>query len=112
MRHRVRDGKQHGVFQPRPFFHLQDGVMVKTHDAEPDRALALTEPALEVYKREEAKALNIEYHRLVRSRAESLEALDENERAKAELATLHDDLEARGVNETVLADIKAYQENL
>ena len=96
----------------RPFFRLQDSVMVKTHDAEPERALALTEPALEVYKSEEANALNIGYHRLVRGRAESLEALDENEKAKAELATLHDDLRARGVNETVLAEIKAHEENL
>jgi len=96
----------------RPFFHLQDGVMTKTHDAEPEKALALTEPAVELYKREEAKSLNITYHRLVNSRVKSLEALGENDRAKKELAALHDDLEGRGVNEVVLEDIKAYQESL
>ena len=96
----------------RPFFHLQDSVMTKTHDADPERALALTEPAVALYRREEERALNITYHRLVDSRVKSLEALGENDKAKEELAALHDDLEGRGVNEVVLADIKAYQESL
>jgi hypothetical protein len=98
--------------EARPFFHLQDGVMTKIHDADPERALVLTEPAVALYRREEERALNIPYRRLVDSRVKSLEALGENDKAKEELATLHDDLEGRGVNEVVLADIKADQARL
>lgn len=96
----------------RPFFHLQEGVMTKIHDAEPEKALALTEPAVELYRREEAKTLNLSYHQLVNSRVKSLEALGDDDKAKEELAALHDDLEGRGVNEVVLADIRASQESL
>jgi hypothetical protein len=96
----------------RPFFRLQDGVMSKTHSAEPEKALALTEPALELYRSEDSKPLNIAYHQLARSRAEFLQTLDQNEKAKEELAALQEDLKDRGVNKVVLSDIKAYRESL
>jgi hypothetical protein len=96
----------------RPFFRLQDGVMQKTHSADPEMALALTEPALEVYRREGSSSLNMAYHELARGRAGFLEALDQNEKAKEELAAARDDLEDRGVNRTVLADIETHRESL
>jgi len=96
----------------RPFFRIQEGVLTKTHSAEPEKALALTAPALAVYKREKARSLNIAYHQLVRSRGEHMVSLGRNAEAKKELTALRKDLAATGVNEPVLNEIKTYEETI
>jgi hypothetical protein len=99
----------------RPFFRIRDPqqrVLTQVHKAEPGRALELTRPALERYRRVPDRALNIAYHQLVRRRAELLRAAGQERQANEELTRLHEDLGARGVNPSVLADIKGFIENV
>ncbi len=96
----------------RPFFHLDERTLRKIHDPEPERGLALSEPARELYHHRPEKALNLAYHRLVRARARALTVLDEVQRARQELAELRADLADRDVNEPVLAAIAAHAESL
>ncbi len=88
----------------------QESVLTKTQSSDPKEAIALTEPALDLYRREKSKALNIGYHELVRSRTEWLAATGDTAGAKQEVARCRKDLAARGVNESVLNEIKAYEE--
>jgi hypothetical protein len=99
----------------RPFFRIQDPerpVLTQTHTPDPARALALTQPALELYQRTDARAHNLGYHRLVRSRAGYLAAVDQVQQALQELGRLRSDLAARGVNQAVLDNITAYSSGL
>lgn len=96
----------------RPFFRIQDGVLTKTHSADPAKALQLTESSLALYKGEKSKLLNIPYHQLVRQRAQCRVAMGQNAQAKQEIDTLRRDLAERGVNEPVLNEIKAYEDSL
>jgi hypothetical protein len=93
----------------RPFFRLEevDGrqQLVEAHSPEPDRALERTAAALAVYRKTDDPTLNLSYHRLVRARAEALQATGSPEAAKDELAQLREELESRGVNKVVLDDI-------
>lgn len=96
----------------RPFFRIKDRVLTKTQSADPEKALALTEPALALYRREKVKSLNIAYHQLVRGRAGYMVTLGRNAEAKKEVATLRKDLAAREVNESVINQIKTYEETI
>ncbi len=100
-----------------PFFRLQergagDFALTKTHDADPSQVVTLTESALDVYRKEPVKALNLGYHELVRTRTECLLELGENNRAKKELKTLQEDLRDRGANEPVLKQINQYEQSI
>lgn len=92
----------------RPFFHIQDGKLVKVRSASPAGALALTTRALEQHKRDDSTFTNIGYHQLRRLRADLMAAMDEKADAKKELSTLVEDLKKRGVNQSVLDEIEAY----
>jgi hypothetical protein len=103
----------------RPFFRVEEKddrrVLRQTHKAQPEEALKLTEPGLSVYKQasgQEARALNLGYHDLVRQRAEYLVATDQKQQAKQEVAAMRKDLKARGVNAPVLEEIEAYEKSL
>ncbi len=96
----------------RPFFRIQEHALTKTHSADPEKALALTAPALALYKRERVRSLNMAYHQLVRSRTGYLVTVGQNAEAKKELGALRKDLAARGVNDPVLHGIKSYEETL
>jgi hypothetical protein len=94
----------------KPFFRIDDPVtpvLTQVHEADPGRALAMTSPALEQFKETDDPALNLAYHQLVRSRVGYLLDQGQAKDAKRELTSLQGDLEKRGVNESVLNDIKA-----
>lgn len=86
-----------------------------THNAEPKKALQMTEPAVELYrslKGTEAKLTNISYNKLIRGRANFLTRLGQKTKAKEEVSVLKDDLSKRGVNEVVLNEIDALEKTL
>ena len=97
----------------RPFFAIDSTGkrprLKKTHEADPAAALAVTAPALEVYRKTPDPKLNLNYHALVRGRAETLAASGQKREAKKEVQTLQKDLKSRGVNESVLKEIKAFE---
>ena len=90
------------------FFRVEGQVLTKTQSADPAAAVAITEPALERYRREGGRPLNLEYHQLVRARADWLADVDDRDRAREEVATARRDLEARGVNQVVLEELAAF----
>jgi hypothetical protein len=103
----------------RPFFRIQDEggqrALRQTHQPQPEEALAITEPVLSVYRSaegQEASALNLSYHRLVRNRSKLLAQVNQEQRAREELASLREDLDNRGVNQPVLEEIQAYEQSL
>ena len=89
------------------FFRLSEdrGALVKTQDAAPEAALGQTDAAVDFFRRTPAKALNLEYHELIRERAGWRDRIGDPGGARRELETLRDDLSKRGVNEAVLRDI-------
>jgi hypothetical protein len=103
----------------RPFFQIQEKdkqrILRQTHRPQPEEALQLTEPVLSVYRSaagREARALNLGYHHLIRNRSKYLAQVDQEQRAREELATLREDLAKRGVHEPVLEEIRAYEQSL
>ena len=74
---------------------------------EPDRVLALSEPALKQAQGDQRKAGNLRYHRVVKLRARCLAATGDKARAKSEFSTMRADLEKRGVKKAVLDAIDA-----
>ncbi len=85
---------------------------VKTREADPQEALALTARALEQQKRDDSTFTNIGYHQSRRTRANLMAAMGEKAEAKKELNSLVRDLKKRGVNQPVLDEIKAYVKTL
>ena len=98
--------------EARPFFRIQDNALRHTHKPNYEKALSLTEPAVDVYRKQKDKHLNILYHLLVRSRANYLVKLGQKKEASNELSDLRKDLKARGVKESVLKSIESFQESL
>ena len=54
--------------------------------------------------------MNLDLHRVVRYRAQTLALAGDTDAARQELRALRSDLEQRGVNEVVLDDIAAEEE--
>jgi hypothetical protein len=102
-----------GLSLARPFFAIDTTGkrprLKKTHAADPAASLAVTAPALDVYRKTADPRLNLNYHALVRGRAETLAASGKKGEAKKEVQTLQKDLKSRGVNESVLKEIKAFE---
>lgn len=98
----------------RDFYRRADNkpVLVRTHQADPGTAVALTAPALAFYEQTPLKAFNLPYHRLVRERALLLTQEGAVDLARKELLALRKNLEGRDVHPPVLADIKAFAERL
>jgi hypothetical protein len=98
--------------EARPFFRIIDNALRQTHKPNYKKALSLTEPAVDVYRKQKDKSLNILYHHLVRNRANYLAKLGQKKEASNELSNLRKDLKARGVKESVLKSIESFQESL
>jgi hypothetical protein len=88
------------------FYRPENGRLVKTHEADPAEAIAITEPALDHYRDNAAPAANLEYAKIGRFRATMHAAGGEVDRARDELELLQQDLAGRGVNQPVLDDIR------
>jgi hypothetical protein len=87
-------------------------VLQKVHSPNPKKALGLISPALDVYKKEKDKALNIIYHALSRDRVNYLLKTNAKTQARNELSQLRRDLTGRGVNANVLKSIKEYEDSI
>lgn len=96
----------------RPFFRIEEGKLKEARAADPKEALALTSRALEQQERDDSTFVNIDYHRLRRTRADLMVSMDEQAEAKEELSTLVKYLKKRGVNKPVLDEINAYAKDL
>jgi len=94
------------------FYRRQDDRLVKSHEADPADALALTDAAAAYYHEAGSRDQNLAYHRLVRLRADLHARADAVPAARDELESLHDDLSERGVNQPVLDDIRAFRASL
>jgi hypothetical protein len=77
----------------------------KTHDADPEAALAATESAVDLFQETQQKALNLSYRQLVSQRVDCLVALDRSDTAVKELGQLQRHLEKNGANASVLEQI-------
>jgi hypothetical protein len=115
---RLLGAKMAGVLaasEARPFFRIEDAkhpVLKKVHSPNPKKALSLISPALDVYKKEKEKALNILYHALTRNRVNYLLKTNAKTQARNELAQLRKDLSSRGVKANVLKGIKEYEDSI
>lgn len=96
----------------RPFFRIENNVITKTHKPDPQAALALTKPVLDMYQEKKSPALNLDYRQLVCQRAECMKASGEHDEAIGELTTLISDLKACGVNQPVLDEIEKYERSI
>lgn len=102
--------------EARPFYRItgddQHRSVTQLHQADPEAALARTEPVVALYRQEASPRLNLLYRRIVQARADLLAGLGNQEAARNEVATLRQDLQDRGVNPPVLAELAAYEQNL
>jgi hypothetical protein len=89
------------------FFRREDDKVVKSHEGDPEAALALTEPALKAHKAEGDKTTNLAYRSLVEQRAELHVAAGRPAEARKELGSLATALARRGANPNVVAEVKA-----
>ena len=92
------------------FFRRQGDEVVKTHDADPEAALSLTEPALKAHKAKGDKTTNLAFRALVEQRAELHVAAGRPAEAKRELTSLGTTLARRGANDDVVAEVKSEAE--
>jgi len=88
------------------FYRRKEDKMVKHHSADPERALALTDAGLASYQKGGGPANNLAYRKLVELRRDLHVKADNTAAAKSEVETLAKDLGSRGVNPTVLAQVK------
>ncbi|MGW9413049.1 hypothetical protein [Arthrobacter cupressi] len=88
------------------FYRREHRTMVKSHSADPERALALTDPGLERYQAAGTPSANLAYRDLVQFRAGLHLAADNAEAANAEVETLAKDLGERGANPSVVAEVR------
>jgi hypothetical protein len=90
----------------RPFFRIDHAqtspVMKRSASADPKLALAMTEQALDVYRKESRKTANLAYGRVVRRRAAYHEDAGTPDLARAELEALASDLAQRDANAPVV----------
>lgn len=94
------------------FFRREGDEIVRSHQADPQAALALTEPALSAHKAAGDKTTNLAYRGLVEQRAGLHVAAGRPSEARKELGSLATTLARRGANPDVVADVKAEAESL
>jgi hypothetical protein len=88
------------------FYRREHRTMVKSHSADPERALALTDPGLEHFQAAGTPSGNLAYRDLVQFRAGLHLAADNASAASAEVETLAKDLSERGANPSVVAEVR------
>jgi hypothetical protein len=91
----------------KPFYRVvgdnpDETQLKQTETADPQQALALTQPALELYRKDDSKSNNLAYSRLVLRRADYFRAVGDASRADGELAQLSNDLANRNANKAVV----------
>jgi hypothetical protein len=93
----------------KPFFRIVEApkrgteiALKQTSRADPARALAMTAPALNLFRNDSDKSNNLAYSRLVLRRADYHRAEGDDVGARNELGELADQLQRRGANEAVI----------
>jgi hypothetical protein len=89
------------------FYRREDDKVVRSHEADPEAAFELTEPALKAHKAEGDKTTNLAYRSLVEQRVELHVSAGRPAEARKELGSLATALQRRGANPNVVADVKA-----
>lgn len=92
------------------FYRREGDEIVRSHEADPAAALALTDPALTAHKAQGDKTTNLAYRALVEQRAALHVAAGRPAEARKELGALATALSRRGANPDVVADVKAEAE--
>jgi hypothetical protein len=91
-----------------PFYRLgTEHRLERAREPDPAKALALSQQAVAVYRRNPEKALNLGYRRAVDHHARLLVEAGQPDQARAEVATMAEDLAKRGVHPPVIEGIKA-----
>jgi len=99
--------------ESRSFHRLDDKNKLNlVHKPNFEKALSITKPALEIYRKSKEKANNIAQHKLVRQRCSFMLQLGKKNDAVNELKELEKDLTQRGVNKSVIQEIETYQESI
>ncbi|OFI37636.1 hypothetical protein BIU82_07075 [Arthrobacter sp. SW1] len=88
------------------FYRREDSTLVKAHSADPERALALTDPGLQRYRESATPSGNLAYRELVQFRTGLHLAADDAAAANSEVETLAKDLGERGANPAVVAQVR------
>lgn len=91
----------------RPFFRVtgpnpQVQKLTQTSGANPREALAVTAPALDVFRNDQDKSTNLAYTRVVLRRADYHRAMGDDAQASKEIQDLSADLQRRGANPSVV----------
>jgi hypothetical protein len=94
------------------FYRRQGDEVLRSHEADPEAALALTEAAFQAHKAEGDKTTNLAYRTLVEQRTDLHVAAGRPAQARKELSSLATALARRGANPNVVADVKAEAESL
>lgn len=93
--------------EARSFHRIQDSALTKTHEADPEKALALTDSAAKILAQDPNKSANLRQAQLTWLRVFSREKIGDLRGAAVELDMLRDSLSRRGVNDSVLEAITA-----
>jgi len=96
----------------RSFFRIEKGKLKQAKKADPKKALELTSPAVSIYRKQKQKAWNLQYHHVVRTRAELMQKIGKVKEAKDEVSMLIKDLSKREVKKFVLDTIKDFESRL
>jgi len=96
----------------RPFYRIDKGKLHLYRQANPTKALDLTNRALQQHDRDETTFQNINYHRCSQHKANLLATLGRKREAQQELKKLVGYLKGRGVNKPVLNEISEYAKKL
>lgn len=94
------------------FYRRQGDAVVRYHEADPEAALALTEPAFRAHRAAGDRSTNLAFRALVEQRAGLHVAAGRPAQARKELGTLATALGRRGANPNVVADIRAEADTL
>ena len=90
----------------KPFHRIKDGKLSQLAKAEPKEALEITEPAVHFFSEVKDRFANLPHRHLVELRTKMWRAIDEEKQANAEKTQLCKTLSGRGVNSSVISDIK------
>jgi hypothetical protein len=96
--------------EARPFFRIEGRILKQTHKPNYEKALKVTEPAINFYSKKKQKAFNIQYHNVVRTRVNALLKMNRTNKAKEELRELRNNL--IGVNEIILKEIEKEEKSI
>jgi hypothetical protein len=107
---RLRSTLAHGL--EKPFLGLKGRKLTLLERADPEEALKLVEPAVEMLRREPRSQLNLTYGDLALRQARLQAKVGRVEQARVLLSSLSQELEKRGVNSPQVEAVRALQSEM